>query len=184
MFKAYIKNIEQELEKPSRGIGDTFTKVATVIGIKQAVDFFSETMKKDCGCSKRTKAMNEFFSYHNTVDRYISFYVVKNNRELTFKVVDCKQKYDQLDFSNVVVLPLFILRWKDERFAVAEYDSVSPKDIHNNDVISLLKGLMASKTAYSFFNTLANGRYGMTDEDVAVLQTNINLFLKNNTPLH
>lgn len=179
MFKGYLKGVTEEFDKPSRGVGDTFSKVTSIIGIKQVVDHFSEKMKKDCGCSKRTKALNEMFPYAGTIDRYIAFFVRKEREDLCFYLIDCKQHENQLNLTSFSERPIYVLRWKDERFAVAELDEKSQADIHLEDLLSLLKGMTRTRTSFRFFNSLASGKCGMTDEDVAVLQQNIGIFLRN-----
>ena len=44
----------------SRGFGDSVAKVTHATGIQQ---FVKKTYKKDCGCGKRQKQLNDLFPY-------------------------------------------------------------------------------------------------------------------------
>ena len=51
-------------ENKSKGLGDSIEKITKATGIKQVVDAVNKiTGKKDCGCKKRKKTLNERFPY-------------------------------------------------------------------------------------------------------------------------
>jgi len=49
----------------SKGLGDTVEKITTATGIKQIVEAVAKVLKRDCGCGKRKKTLNEKFPYKN-----------------------------------------------------------------------------------------------------------------------
>jgi len=49
----------------SKGLGDTVEKITTATGIKQIVEAGAKVLKRDCGCGKRKKTLNEKFPYKN-----------------------------------------------------------------------------------------------------------------------
>lgn len=48
---------------PSKGLGDTISKITKKTGIKAVVDKVSEVLNVDCGCSARQDKLNEIFPY-------------------------------------------------------------------------------------------------------------------------
>jgi hypothetical protein len=46
----------------SKGLGDSIAKVTKATGLQQ---FVKKTFKKDCGCGKRQKQLNDLFPYSN-----------------------------------------------------------------------------------------------------------------------
>ncbi len=53
-----------KLSEPSKGLGDTIEKITTHTGIKTVVTKVNKARgKKDCGCNRRRKALNEKFPY-------------------------------------------------------------------------------------------------------------------------
>ena len=50
----------------SKGLGDSIEKFTTITGIKSLAQIAARrTGKKDCGCNKRKKWLNERFPYKN-----------------------------------------------------------------------------------------------------------------------
>jgi len=47
-----------DMEKKSKGLGDTIEKITKATGIKKVVDTVSKATGKDCGCGKRKEALN------------------------------------------------------------------------------------------------------------------------------
>ena len=47
----------------SKGLGDTVEKITTATGIKQIVEARAKVLKRDCGCGKRKKMLNDKFPY-------------------------------------------------------------------------------------------------------------------------
>jgi hypothetical protein len=52
-----------DLIKNQKGLGDTIEIATRVTGVKKMVDKMSETLNKDCGCSKRKETLNQKFPY-------------------------------------------------------------------------------------------------------------------------
>lgn len=47
----------------SRGLGDTVSKITQATGVKQVIQKISKLTGKDCGCDKRTAALNRAVPY-------------------------------------------------------------------------------------------------------------------------
>jgi hypothetical protein len=47
----------------SKGLGDTIEKVTTATGIKKVAEAVSKATGSDCGCAKRSDALNRAFPY-------------------------------------------------------------------------------------------------------------------------
>lgn len=178
MFKSYMKTVANELNKPSRGLGDTFSKITTLLTIKQSIEYFSKKIKKDCGCARRTKTLNTLFPYAQIINRYILFVILKEQNAVVFKVLNCKEHEEELAPHLFSERPLYLLRWKDEQFAMAEYHETHFVSIPENTLLLLLKSLLLFQNS-TFFNALLNGDYNMTTEQVHHLEKNMEIFLRN-----
>ena len=51
------------MNKPSRGLGDSIEKITKATGIKAAVDAVSKATGKPCGCGQRRDTLNRIFPY-------------------------------------------------------------------------------------------------------------------------
>ena len=58
-YKEYVKN----LEKKSKGLGDTVEKITKATGIKKAVTW---ALGEDCGCDERKDSLNKLFPYNRS----------------------------------------------------------------------------------------------------------------------
>lgn len=172
-----MKSVTHELNKPSRGVGDTFSKITTVLTIKQTIEYFSKKIKKDCGCARRTKTLNRLFPYAPLIHRSMLFVILKENQEVLFKLLDCKEHEQDLTLCLVKDRPLYLLRWKDEQFSIAEYNETQFVALPETTLLLLLKSLLLVKNSLSFFNALVNDDDGMTLEQVQHLQKNMEIFL-------
>tara|TARA_R110002167_G_scaffold55478_2_gene157578 strand:- start:593 stop:961 length:369 start_codon:yes stop_codon:yes gene_type:complete len=49
--------------KAGKGLGDTIESLTKALGIKAAIDWFSDKTGVDCGCDARKEEMNRLFPY-------------------------------------------------------------------------------------------------------------------------
>lgn len=70
-IKELIKEVEEEVEAESKGLGDTIEKITEATGIKKLVKFIAGD---DCGCEERKLKLNRLFPYQKplclTEDEY------------------------------------------------------------------------------------------------------------------
>jgi len=52
-----------ELNKKSKGLGDSIEKFTKATGIKRVVEKVAEVTGKSCGCSERRDSLNRKFPY-------------------------------------------------------------------------------------------------------------------------
>lgn len=54
-----------DVSQPSRGVGDTITKITHALGLDKVADFISRKIlkKRGCGCSRRAGKLNELIPY-------------------------------------------------------------------------------------------------------------------------
>lgn len=49
----------------SKGLGDSVERVTKITGLKSLAELATKTVgKKDCGCNRRKKTLNEWFPYN------------------------------------------------------------------------------------------------------------------------
>ena len=54
----------QNVNRPSRGLGDTIAKVTKSTGLDKVADRMAKAAgMEDCGCNKRKEALNKKFPY-------------------------------------------------------------------------------------------------------------------------
>ena len=92
--------LKENVEKQSKGLGDTIEKITTATGIKKAVKFIAG---EDCGCDERKEKLNKVFTYKNVnciseedYNYLISFFDKKTNK------VNHKEKVKLIDTYNFI----------------------------------------------------------------------------------
>lgn len=54
----------QNVNRPSRGLGDTIAKVTKATGLDRVADRMAKAVgKEDCGCGERKDTLNRVFPY-------------------------------------------------------------------------------------------------------------------------
>ena len=82
-FKVFANNIE----KQSKGLGDTIAKVTKATGIDKVVKFIAG---EDCGCDERRERFNKEFKYKNVKClkeddyRYLSSFLAKKGSTISY----------------------------------------------------------------------------------------------------
>jgi hypothetical protein len=59
--------MEKKIENKSKGLGDTIAKITHAIGLDILADKIAKLFgKKDCGCERRRKKLNDLVPYNKT----------------------------------------------------------------------------------------------------------------------
>jgi glycerol dehydrogenase-like iron-containing ADH family enzyme len=69
------------LNKPSKGLGDTIAKITNATGIDKVVKTVTNSLGiEDCGCKARQEALNELFPYQSVKpNTFEKMKMVENN---------------------------------------------------------------------------------------------------------